>query len=261
MDFDSKNTLLALEKGAAASSLIPDQAGLPIINVDDLLSTEVTPAGIGEQADLLNPNTTEPAASRLPTVGGIPKSYTDRKEAGVDAEQVVTLPNAAIPEEQIPDHAVLPDIDLAETIISNDQNSALIDSGAVVHKVQPGETLEDISQRYDISAQEIIRANDLEDPDAISSVTALRIPAHQSLSLALNSSTASSLNVSEQETLGQAQPIEPGPVASISKTVEPDQAQSEELINQSSLNQNLGSQPLAPVTFPAASEVQALQPI
>ncbi len=82
--------------------------------------------------------------------------------------------------------AVLPDIDLSQTIIPNDQNSALIDSGAIVHQVKPGETLDDISRLYQVSAKEITRANRISDLDSIEPKTKLRIPAHQSLSSSLS---------------------------------------------------------------------------
>lgn len=82
--------------------------------------------------------------------------------------------------------AVLPDIDLSQTIIPNDQNSALVDSGAIVHQVKPGETLEDISRLYQVSAKEITKANQISDPGSIGPKTKLRIPAHQSISLSLN---------------------------------------------------------------------------
>lgn len=81
--------------------------------------------------------------------------------------------------------AVLPDIDLSQPIIPNDRNSALIDSGAIVHQVKPGETLEDISRLYQVSAKEITKANQISDPSSIGPQTKLRIPAHQSLALSL----------------------------------------------------------------------------
>lgn len=96
--------------------------------------------------------------------------------------------------------AVLPDIDLSQTIIPNEQNSALIDSGAIVHQVKPGETLDDISRLYQVSATEITKANRISDPASIGPKTKLRIPAHQSLSLSLTTvQDIVALNDSETE--------------------------------------------------------------
>lgn len=96
--------------------------------------------------------------------------------------------------------AVLPDIDLSQTIIPNEQNSALIDSGAIVHQVKPGETLDDISRLYQVAATEITKANRISDPASIGPKTKLRIPAHQSLSLSLTTvQDIVALNDSETE--------------------------------------------------------------
>lgn len=96
--------------------------------------------------------------------------------------------------------AVLPDIDLSQTIIPNEQNSALIDSGAIVHQVKPGETLDDISRLYQVSAKEITKANRISNPASIGPKTKLRIPAHQSLSLSLTTvEDIVALNDSETE--------------------------------------------------------------
>jgi len=97
--------------------------------------------------------------------------------------------------------AVLPDIDLSQTVIPNEQSSALIDSGAIVHQVKPGETLEDISRLYQVSAKEITKANRISDPRSIGPDTKLRIPAHQSLSLSMSSvQDIVALNKAEQKT-------------------------------------------------------------
>lgn len=97
--------------------------------------------------------------------------------------------------------AVLPDIDLSQTIIPNEQNSALIDSGAIVHQVKPGETLDDISRLYQVSAKEITKANRISDPASIGPTTKLRIPAHQSLALSLTTvEDIVALNDSETKT-------------------------------------------------------------
>lgn len=109
----------------------------------------------------------------------LPIGSIDSKDNPVDVSSVDTVDTTK-------SLAVLPDIDLSQTVIPNDQNSALIDSGAIVHLVKPGETLEDISRLYQVSAKEIKKANRIKDSGSIGPETKLRIPAHQSLSLSLS---------------------------------------------------------------------------
>lgn len=101
-------------------------------------------------------------------------------------QKVSPAPSTASTLESQEPVALLPDVDLTQTIIPNDQNSALIDSGAIIHQVKPGETLEDISRLYQVSAKEITKANRISDLKAIGPKTQLRIPAHQSFALSLN---------------------------------------------------------------------------
>ncbi len=71
------------------------------------------------------------------------------------------------------------DIDISQTIIPNHQRSALANAGAVVHKVSSGETLAEISKRYEVDAKDIIRANGLSKSEDLSNHDVLRIPTHQ----------------------------------------------------------------------------------
>lgn len=71
------------------------------------------------------------------------------------------------------------DIDISQTIIPNHQRSALANAGAVVHKVSSGETLAEISKRYEVDAKDIIKANGLNKSEDLSDHDVLRIPTQQ----------------------------------------------------------------------------------
>lgn len=71
------------------------------------------------------------------------------------------------------------DIDISQTIIPNQDQSALADAGAVVHKVNAGETLAEISKRYEVAAEEILKANGIDNPKELSDNDVLKIPTHQ----------------------------------------------------------------------------------
>jgi murein DD-endopeptidase MepM/ murein hydrolase activator NlpD len=71
------------------------------------------------------------------------------------------------------------DIDISETIIPNHDQSALANAGAVVHKVTSGETLDEISKRYEVDAKDILKANGIRKSDDLSDHEVLKIPTHQ----------------------------------------------------------------------------------
>ncbi len=71
------------------------------------------------------------------------------------------------------------DIDISRTVIPNHDQSALASAGAVVHKVQSGETLDQISARYDVAPEDILKVNGIGDADELGDNAVLRIPAHQ----------------------------------------------------------------------------------
>ncbi|WP_366524857.1 M23 family metallopeptidase [Acaryochloris sp. IP29b_bin.137] len=150
-----------------------------LLGIDNLLiqsDTDGTDAGPQfASAPLISPLDLSSTLEQNPLAIGSPESKDDSSEV-----------SASKPADTTQSLAVLPDVDLSQTIIPNDQNSALIDSGAIVHLVKPGETLEDISRLYQVSAQEIKKANRIEDSGSIDPETKLRIPAHQSLSLSLS---------------------------------------------------------------------------
>ncbi|NJR55716.1 MAG: M23 family metallopeptidase [Acaryochloris sp. CRU_2_0] len=167
--------LLSLSKGEDILALDTSDV------LDPLTQNAVKPNLLAESSQLLN---------SVPISNPLDLSTTlEQQPPIIDtlATQKVSLeaPTASALESQEP-VAVLPDVDLTQTIIPNDQNSALIDSGAIIHQVKPGETLEDISRLYQVSAKEITKANRISDLKTIEPKTQLRIPAHQSLSLSLN---------------------------------------------------------------------------
>lgn len=71
------------------------------------------------------------------------------------------------------------DIDISQTIIPNRNHSALAKSGAVVHKISSGETLAEISKRYEVDAKDILKANGISKSDDLSDHDVLKIPTHQ----------------------------------------------------------------------------------
>jgi murein DD-endopeptidase MepM/ murein hydrolase activator NlpD len=71
------------------------------------------------------------------------------------------------------------DIDISQTVIPNHDQSALANAGAIVHKVQSGETLDQISERYEVNAEDILKANGIDSADELGDNAVLRIPAYQ----------------------------------------------------------------------------------
>lgn len=71
------------------------------------------------------------------------------------------------------------DVDISRTVIPNHDQSALAKAGAVVHKVESGETLDQISARYDVAPEDILKANGIGDAEELGDNAVLRIPAHQ----------------------------------------------------------------------------------
>jgi len=163
-----------------APTLLAESPRQYLLNLDQLL-TQPSPTSSVSSSDanitsVVDPLRLSAATPESPQSIESPKAENDSKTKASTAESRETGKSIAI----------LPDIDLSQTIIPNDRNSALIDSGAVVHQVKPGETLEDISRLYQISAKEITKANRISDPSSIGPKTKLRIPAHQSLALSLS---------------------------------------------------------------------------
>lgn len=147
----------------------------PLLDLDELLSqSDQADIDLGSMA-IHNPLDLSATLEGTTQIIDSPTTENDSAEAA-----------AVEPVDPTGSLAVLPDIDLSQTIIPNEQNSALIDSGAIVHQVKPGETLDDISRLYQVSAKEITKANRINDPTSIGPQTKLRIPAHQSLSLSLS---------------------------------------------------------------------------
>lgn len=173
--------------------LLAELPSQPLLDLDELLpqseqsDVELSSASIDNPLDLSATLDSNPQA-----IDALDDS-TSEKDSTEATTAVESVDSTSL--------AVLPDIDLSQTIIPNEQNSALIDSGAIVHQVKPGETLDDISRLYQVSAKEISKANRISDPASIGPKTKLRIPAHQSLSLSLTTvEDIVALNDSEAKT-------------------------------------------------------------
>ena len=180
LDLDNLEESLELSTSAVLEVepiLLAELPSQPLLDLDELLpqseqsDVELSSASIDNPLDLSA--TLEGNPQAIDTLDDASALEEDSAEAATD------------PVDSPASLAVLPDIDLSQTIIPNEQNSALIDSGAIVHQVKPGETLDDISRLYQVSAKEITKANRISDPASIGPKTKLRIPAHQSLSLSL----------------------------------------------------------------------------
>ncbi len=186
LDLDSSDNILALGTTDILDSVTP-QVVEPILVAESAPQYLLDLDALLSQADTASDVTLEASAVANPLDLTTALEIASQPSGSLEFENDVAAdapdPQALEANESI---AVLPDIDLSQTIIPNDQNSALIDSGAIVHKVKPGETLEDISRLYQISAKEIKKANRITDPSSIGPKTRLRIPAHQSLSMSLN---------------------------------------------------------------------------
>ena len=81
--------------------------------------------------------------------------------------------------------------ELRQTKISNTRKSALIDSGAVVHKVKTGDTLAAIAARYEVSVNTLIQTNDLDNPNDIRLKDKIVVPTAQGISLRRRSASLS----------------------------------------------------------------------
>ncbi|BDM81340.1 LysM peptidoglycan-binding domain-containing M23 family metallopeptidase [Acaryochloris marina] len=196
LDLDNIEESLELSTSAILEVepiLLAELPSQPLLDLDELLpqsqqsDVELSSASINNPLDL------------SATLEGNPQGIesldvsTSEKDSPEETTAVKSVDSTSL--------AVLPDIDLSQTIIPNEQNSALIDSGAIVHQVKPGETLDDISRLYQVSAKEITKANRISDPASIGPTTKLRIPAHQSLALSLTTvEDIVALNDSETKT-------------------------------------------------------------
>ncbi len=121
-----------------------------------------------------------------------------------DAE--ISKPTKMSPLKKVKKMAEL-DIDISQTIIPNHDQSALADAGAVVHKVQSGETLAEISDRYEVAAEDILKVNDISDAANLSDNDVLRIPAQQDqantpkISLKLDEQISDDIQLLDEPTL------------------------------------------------------------
>ena len=180
----SNDNLLALGTTDILDSVAP-QVGEPILTAESAPQYLLDLDALLAQADTASDVTLNATAVNLLNLSTTALETPPQSSGSLEIEDAAADAPDSQALETKESVAVLPDIDLSQTIIPNDQNSALIDSGAIVHKVKPGETLEDISRLYQISAKEITKANRITDPSSIGPKTRLRIPAHQSLSMSL----------------------------------------------------------------------------
>ncbi|WP_366918582.1 M23 family metallopeptidase [Acaryochloris sp. IP29b_bin.148] len=164
---------VAIKTRVAEPILLAGSPQQSLLNLDTALPQSLGSEEVSESGSLLTHPLNLSAALEDSPDASEPKNNSPKvpQPTSVDTEEAL---------------AVLPDIDLSQTIIPNDRNSALIDSGAIVHQVKPGESLEDIARLYQVSANEIAKANRVSDPSSVGPQTKLRIPAHQSLSLSLS---------------------------------------------------------------------------
>lgn len=70
--------------------------------------------------------------------------------------------------------------ELKQTIIQNTQKSALAESGAVVHRVESGETLASIARQYEVPVQTLVQTNGLNDPNDIQEKDVIAVPTAES---------------------------------------------------------------------------------
>lgn len=195
LDLDNIEESLELSTSAILEVepiLLAELPSQPLLDLDELLpQSEQSDVGLSS-VSIDNPLDLSATLEGDKALDSLDVS-TPEQDSNEDTTAVESVDSSSL--------AVLPDIDLSQTIIPNEQNSALIDSGAIVHQVKPGETLDDISRLYQVSAKEITKANRINDPASIGPKTKLRIPAHQSLSLSLTTvEDIVALNDSEAKT-------------------------------------------------------------
>ena len=66
--------------------------------------------------------------------------------------------------------------ELKQTKIKNVRKSALADSGAVVHRVKSGETLDAIALQYEVPVDTLVQTNGLNNPNDIQTKDAIVVP-------------------------------------------------------------------------------------
>jgi LysM repeat protein len=89
------------------------------------------------------------------------------------ATVVLVVSPAALPS---PSPVSLPSVTATATISPSVTPSGTPTAGTLVHTVASGETLFEIADRYGVTPEAIIAANDLRDPDALSEGQRLVIP-------------------------------------------------------------------------------------
>jgi murein DD-endopeptidase MepM/ murein hydrolase activator NlpD len=130
--------------------------GTSVVNVDPLANYSAEPS----EVDALS----------------APTQLLNASELMATSEAAASRPTSSL--KKVKEAAEL-DIDISQTIIPNHDQSALANAGAVVHKVTSGETLDEISKRYEVDAKDILKANGISKSGDLSDHEVLKIPTHQ----------------------------------------------------------------------------------
>lgn len=121
----------------------------------------------------------------VPAVLGSGQTTAPLPDAG-EGDTLTVPPAEELPGYPAPDSANVPEASCcdaaaypapnASTTSTETVTPALEATNFVTHTLQPGENLTKLAQQYGITIEEIIQANNLQNPDSVQAGTALRIP-------------------------------------------------------------------------------------
>lgn len=171
-------------------STVPDsvlEAQTPIVTQPERVVSVPTPI----ISPMLSPTVSEPKTATVPSTIIIPVQPPQKPatSAGVIEPKTVTLPNLVSPATQSPRASANPELPTPFVI---QPQVAGTGTPARVYQVRPGDTLAAIAQNYGVSPAEMIRLNNIDNPNLIQINQELRIPSVRPATLVPNLSPTAS---------------------------------------------------------------------